>query len=127
VQPYGDRLYLVTVTGEELRAAFDHFADDIGRNGPAVSSNVRFTVDLRRPPGARVSEIVVNDEPVDPRREYTVVVNEFLSSPEWDGSVLAERGDRREAGVTDLDALRRYVAEEGPLSAPETGRISVVG
>ena len=33
----------------------------------------------------------------------------------------------REAGVTDLDALRRYVAEEGPLSAPETGRISVVG
>ncbi|MFS4488682.1 bifunctional metallophosphatase/5'-nucleotidase [Dietzia kunjamensis] len=127
VQPYGDRLYLVTVTGEELHAAFDHFADDIGRNGPAVSSNVRYTVDLRRPPGARVSEIVVDDEPVDPRREYTVVVNEFLSSPEWDGSVLAERGDRREAGVTDLDALRRYVAEEGPLSAPETGRISVVG
>ncbi|UVE94331.1 bifunctional UDP-sugar hydrolase/5'-nucleotidase [Dietzia sp. B32] len=127
VQPYGDRLYLVTVSGEELHAAFDHFADDIGRNGPAVSSNVRYTVDLGRPPGDRVTEIVVDDEPVDPRREYTVVVNEFLSSPEWDGSVLAERGDRREAGLTDLDALRRYVAEKGPLTAPETDRVTVIG
>lgn len=126
VQPYGDRLYLVTVTGDELRAALNHFADDVGRNGPAVSSNVRYTVDLDREPGDRVTEIVVDDEPVDPRREYTLVVNEFLSSPEWDGSVLAERGDRREAGMTDLDALRRYVAEEGPLTAPDTGRITVV-
>lgn len=126
VQPYGDRLYLVTVTGEELQAAFDHFADDIGRNGPAVSSNVSYTVDFGRPPGARVTDIVIDDEAVDPRREYTVVVNEFLSSPEWDGSVLAERGQRREAGLTDLDALRRYVAEEGPLTAPEVGRITVI-
>lgn len=126
VQPYGDRLYLVTVTGRELREAFDHFVDDIGDNGPAVSSNVRYTVDTRRPAGARVSELLVDDEPVDPDREYTVVVNEFLSSPEFRGSPLAERGDRREAGLTDIDALIRYVADEGPLSAPDTGRVRVV-
>ncbi|AVZ38380.1 MULTISPECIES: bifunctional UDP-sugar hydrolase/5'-nucleotidase [unclassified Dietzia] len=126
VQPYGDRLYLVTVTGRELRAAFDHFADDIGDNGPAVSSNVRYTVDTRRPAGARVSELLVDDQPVDPDREYTVVVNEFLSSPEFRGSPLAERGDRREAGLTDIDALIRYVTDEGPLSAPDTGRVRVL-
>lgn len=127
VQPYGDRLYLVSVTGEELRGAFDHFADDIGENGPAVSSNVRYTVDARRPEGSRVTELLVDDEPVDPGRQYTVVVNEFLSSPEFDGSPLAERGQRREAGLTDIDALLRYVSEEGPLSAPEPGRVRVVG
>ncbi|MGF0225880.1 bifunctional metallophosphatase/5'-nucleotidase [Dietzia natronolimnaea] len=126
VQPYGDRLYLVTVTGEELQAAFDHFADDIGDNGPAVSSNVSYTVDTRRPVGARVTELRVDDEPVDPAREYTVVVNEFLASPEFNGSPLAERGDRREAGLTDIDALLRYVEDEGPLSAPEPGRVRVV-
>ncbi|MBB1057107.1 bifunctional metallophosphatase/5'-nucleotidase, partial [Dietzia sp. B19] len=126
VQPYGDRLYLVTVTGEELQAAFDHFADDIGDNGPAVSSNVSYTVDARRPVGARVTELRVDDEPVDPAREYTVVVNEFLASPEFNGSPLAERGDRREAGLTDIDALLRYVEDEGPLSAPEPGRVRVV-
>ena len=126
VQPYGDRLYLVTVTGEELRAAFDHFADDIGANGPAVSSNVSYTVDLRRPEGSRVTEILIDGAPVDPTGTYTVVVNEFLSSPEWNGSVLAERGDRREAGLTDLDALIRYVSEEGPLAAPIPGRIRTV-
>ena len=126
VQPYGDRLYLVTVTGQELRDAFDHFADDIGGNGPAVSSNVRYTVDTRRPEGSRVTEVLVDDEPVDPAREYTVVVNEFLSSPEFDGSPLAERGQRREAGLTDLGALLRYVSEEGPLSAPDLGRVRVV-
>lgn len=126
VQPYGDRLYLVTVTGGELRAAFNHFADDIGRNGPAVSANVRYTVDAGRPAGDRVTEIEVDDEPIDPRREYTVVVSEFLSSPEWGGSVLAERGDRREAGLTDLDAVIRYATDAGPLRAPEPGRVRVI-
>ena len=126
VQPYADRLYLVTVTGEQLHAAFDHFADDIGQNGPAVSSNVRYTVDSRLPEGERVTEILIDDEPVDPQEEYTVLVNEFLSSPEWTGSPFAEAGDRREAGLTDIDALLRYVADEGPLSAPQTGRVRVI-
>ena len=126
VQPYGDRLYLVTVTGEELQAAFDHFADDIGRHGPAVSSNVRYTVNTGQPEGSRVTEIVIDDEPIDPRRNYTVVVNEFLASPEWNGSVLAERGERRESGLTDLAALMRYVADEGPLTAPGSARVNVI-
>jgi 5'-nucleotidase len=126
VQPYGDRLYLVTVTGRELQDAFDHFADDIGDNGPAVSSNVRYTVDTRLPVGSRVTELVIDDEPVDPGRDYTVVVNEFLASPEFNGSPLAEQGERREAGLTDLDALIRYVTEEGPLSAPDLGRVRVI-
>ena len=126
VQPYGDRLYLVTVTGAQLQAAFDHFADDIGANGPAVSSNVRYTVDLRRPEGSRVTELRVDDKPVDPALEYTVVANEFLSSPEFNGSPLADRGVRREAGFTDIGALLRYVADQGPLRAPELDRVRVI-
>lgn len=126
VQPYGDRLYLVTVTGQELQDAFDHFADDIGDNGPAVSSNVRYTVDTGRPAGSRVTELLIDDQAVVPDRSYTVVVNEFLSSPEFNGSLLAERGERREAGLTDIDALIRYVTDEGPLRAPELGRVRVV-
>lgn len=126
VQPYGDRLYLVTVTGEELHATFNYFADDIGQNGPAVSSNVRYTVDTTRPEGSRVTEVLVDDEPIDPQREYTVVANEFLSSPEWNGSPLAEFGERREAGLTDIDALIRYVQETGPLSAPATDRVRLI-
>lgn len=126
VQPYGDRLYLVTVTGDDLQAAFDQFADDIGRHGPAVSSNVSYTVDLNRPEGERVTELLVDGDEVEPNAEYTVVVNEFLSSPEWNGSPFAERGTRREAGHTDISALIRYVTDEGPLAAPAPGRVRVL-
>lgn len=126
VQPYGDRLYLVTVTGDELQKAFDHFADDIGDNGPAVSSNVRYTVDTRRPEGSRVTDLRVDGEPVDPASEYTVVVNEFLASPEFGGSPLAALGERREAGLTDIDALVRYVSDHGPVRAPAPGRVRVI-
>lgn len=126
VQPYGDRLYLVTVTGQELQAAFDHFADDIGDNGPAVSANVRYTVDTRRPAGSRVTDLRIDDQPIDPSREYTVVVNEFLASPEFGGSPLAEQGERREAGLSDIDALVRYVSDHGPIRAPEPGRVRVL-
>lgn len=126
VQPYGDRLYLVTVSGEELRQAFNMFADDIGNNGPAVSANVSYEVDTRRAAGDRVTEVKVDDEPVDPSQEYTVVVNEFLASPEWGGSPMADLGDRREAGLTDIDALVSYVRDEGPLRSPEPGRVTVI-
>ena len=87
---------------------------------------MRYTVDLRRPEGDRVTELLVDGEPVDPGRDYTVVVNEFLSSPEFTGSPLADRGERREAGFTDIDALIRYVSEEGPLRAPALGRVRTV-
>lgn len=126
VQPYGDRLYLVTLTGEELHRAFDHFADDIGDNGPAVSANVRYTVDTRRPAGSRVTDLHVDGEPVDPAREYTVVANEFLTSPEFGGSPLASLDTRREADLTDIEALIRYVSQEGPIHAPEPGRVRVL-
>ncbi|MGX1770416.1 5'-nucleotidase C-terminal domain-containing protein, partial [Dietzia sp. NPDC055343] len=76
--------------------------------------------------GARVTELTVDDEPVDPAAEYTVVVNEFLSSPEWNGSPFAERGTRREAGLTDISALTRYVTDEGPLTSPKPGRVRVI-
>ena len=111
VQPYGDRLYLVTVTGEDLQAAFDLFADDIGRHGPAVSSNVSYTVDLNRPAGDRVTEILVDGTEVEPDAEYTVVVNEFLSSPRERLTVRGRRA-RRESGHTDISALIRYVTDE---------------
>lgn len=126
VQPYGDRLYLVTVTGKELHEAINLFADDIGKYGPAVSANVKYTVDKRRPAGEHVTQIEIDDTPLDPSREYTVVVNEFLASPEWGGSPMADSGDRREAGLTDIDAFVSYVREEGPVRAPKPGRVTVV-
>lgn len=126
VQPYGDRLYTVTVTGEVLQKAFDLFADDIGKHGPAVSNNVRFTVDMNQPELSRVTELTIDGEQVDPNAEYTVVVNEFLSSPEWNGSPFAEHGTRHETGLTDISALSRYVSDEGPLSAPKPGRVTVL-
>lgn len=125
-QPYGDRLYLVTITGAELREAFNTLVEDIGANGPAPSANVRFTVDPERPEGDRVTELIVDDEAVDPDREYTVVVNEFLASPEWGDSPMVDYGHRREAGLTDLDALVSYVRDEGPLRSPEPGRVTVL-
>lgn len=126
VQPYGDRLYLVTVSGDELLEVFDHFADDIGANGPAVSDNVEYTVDTRLPEGERVTEVLVDGEPVDPSRDYTFVVSEFLASPEWGGSPITDSGDRRVAGINDIDALVDYVREEGPVRAPDPGRVTVI-
>lgn len=127
VQPFGDRLHLVTLTGAQLLQSLGHFADDIGRNGAAVSSNVRYTVDRSKPAGARVTDVVVDGSPVDPARSYTVVANEFLVSPEFGGSPLVRPGDRRPANLTDIGALRQYVDAHSPVRAPDTGRISVVG
>src|SRR5699024_4487437 len=103
VQPYGDRLYLVTVSGDELLEMLGHSADDLGAHGPAVSDNAEYTGVTRLPEGVRVTDVLVAAEPLAPSRDYTFVVSGFLAPPESGGSPITDSGGRRVAGINDID------------------------
>jgi 5'-nucleotidase len=88
-------------------------------------SGLTFRVNAEASPGARVSDVRVQNAPVDPNRLYTFAVPDFLIAG-GDGytmfrnqKVLVGPG----AGPTVAAALERYIAERREVSPEVDGRI----
>ncbi|MDC7785155.1 bifunctional UDP-sugar hydrolase/5'-nucleotidase [Rhodoplanes sp. TEM] len=79
--PFSNRVVPVEIGGAELRAAIEHglakLPDPSGRF-PQVSG-LTVEADPSKPPGSRVLSIQVDGRPLDPRRTYTVAVNDFMA------------------------------------------------
>jgi hypothetical protein len=119
------------VTGAQLRAFWeseiDHvFADDptrlFGGWLPRVSGmTVRFRSD--RPRGQRVLSIAVNGEPLEDERVYSIAACE--REGDTDDALCRIRGVAN-ARTLEIDvhaAVRRQLAERGPIRAIEGGRV----
>ncbi|MFL9828267.1 bifunctional metallophosphatase/5'-nucleotidase [Rhodoplanes sp. SY1] len=79
--PFSNRVVPVEIGGTELREAIEHglakLPDASGRF-PQVSG-LTIEADVSKPVGSRVLSILVDGKPLDPRRTYTVAVNDFIA------------------------------------------------
>ncbi len=96
--PFSNRLVVITVTGGVLKAALErcasYFEPEDGR--VAVSerftkpkeehynydhyAGVEYTADLRKPAGSRVSEVLVNGEPLEGGRTYRLAASDYRAT-----------------------------------------------
>jgi 5'-nucleotidase len=89
ILPYENPIVKIEVTGATLRAALEHGVSrsaeerEPGRF-PQVSG-VRFEFDARRQPGSRITSILVNNQPLDDKKSYTLATNTFLVLKGGDG------------------------------------------
>jgi len=123
VQPFGNALVAMTLTGEELKELLEQ--QWLGQDPPRILqvSGVSYAFSASAPAGAKVRDVRIGDAPLDPRNSYRVVVNEFLASG-GDGFTLLTQGRERTVGPNDLDALAAYLgALPQPVEAPQGGRI----
>ena len=79
--PFSNTVTLLEVTGEALHAALERSVDELPRpTGHFLqTAGVRFTVDPARPPGQRVSAVLVEGQPVVPAGLYRVAVPDYLA------------------------------------------------
>ena len=79
--PFGNRVVTLQVTGATLKRAIENglsaLPNAAGRF-PQVSG-ITVEADLSRPPGSRVTAIRVGGAPLDEKRTYTVVTNDFVA------------------------------------------------
>ncbi|NVO16162.1 MAG: bifunctional metallophosphatase/5'-nucleotidase [Rhodoplanes sp.] len=106
--PFGNRVVPVEIGGGELREAIEHglarLPDASGRF-PQVSG-LKIEADISKPPGSRIVSVLLDGKPLDPRRTYTVAVNDFI----------ARGGD----GYTMVrDAKHLLPTDDSPLLANE--------
>ncbi|MDH5235018.1 MAG: 5'-nucleotidase C-terminal domain-containing protein [Gemmatimonadota bacterium] len=117
VQPFANRLVVMTVRGDALRTYFEGL---VGGSGVRYHvSGVRLEFDAAGARGARLRRVTMADgSRLDDRRRYRVVMSDFLAAG-GDGVSLAEDATREELNLVDLDALVDY------LRASARGRLEV--
>ena len=129
VQPFGNTLTLLELTGEEIHRALEWGVAKLPEASGAlvhVSKGTSYEVDLSKPEGSRVGKVVLAGQPLDPKRTYRVVLNTFMANGGDGHEVLKNaKGRRVDLGFVDIDALVDYFRANRPLEARQEGRIVI--
>jgi 2',3'-cyclic-nucleotide 2'-phosphodiesterase/3'-nucleotidase/5'-nucleotidase len=109
LQPFGNRLVRLQLSGAALLAAAEHLLS--GPRPIAHLSGATVSYDPARPAGSRVLGITLDSgEAVRDEGSYTITVNDFLAAGGDGFAMLVDDAEGRvEIGVTDLDALIGYL------------------
>ncbi|AMP01959.1 calcineurin-like phosphoesterase family protein [Collimonas arenae] len=114
--PYGNTLILLTLTGSQIQALLEQQSwleqdRQGGRVMLQVSHGLSYRWDAAKPLGQRVlpGSIKLNGAALDPRGQYRVSVNSFISQGGDGFSLLTQGADRVDTGINDLDALSHYL------------------
>ncbi|HEY7618740.1 MAG TPA: bifunctional metallophosphatase/5'-nucleotidase [Solirubrobacteraceae bacterium] len=129
VQPFGNSLVTMTLTGAQIDRVLEQQWDGQGTNPKVlqVSNGLTYTWSASGPLGSRVdpSTIKINGTTVDPAASYRVTVNSFLADG-GDGFTELRNGTDRLGGAVDLDALAAYLTAHDPIAPTPRDRITVV-
>ncbi|WP_156840687.1 bifunctional metallophosphatase/5'-nucleotidase [Novosphingobium aquimarinum] len=122
VQPFNNQLMTMTVTGEQIRAAFEEGLDDDGAQQVlAPSRGFVVTYDMARPAGSRVLSLMLDGKPLDPQARYRVTMAKFLADG-GDGYATFTKGTDRVLGPVDIDALQSWIAAVPVREVPQENR-----
>jgi len=131
VQPFGNSLVTMTLTGAQIDTLLEQQFDNPTPGASRmlqVSSTINYSWSASAPTGSKVDigSILLNGAPIDPAASYRVTVNSFLADAGDNFSVLAQGTDRL-GGDVDLDAVEKYFdAQVGPVAPPAQDRITVL-
>lgn len=127
VQPFGNTLVTMTLTGAELDTLLEQ--QWAGQPAPvmlAPSQGFSYAWSRSAAEGDKVdpASIRLNGEVIRPEGRYRVTVNNFLAAGGDGFPVLAEGRERVES-VLDIDALKNYLQEHSPIAPRQLDRIRV--
>ena len=124
VQPFGNIMQTVTLTGAQLDAVLEQQWGPTGTKILQISNGFTYTMTVGNAIGDRVSNLALNGTPIDPAGTYRVSINNFLAGG-GDGFTVFTQGTDLQGGPIDLDALVDYFAASSPVAPPPLNRITL--
>jgi 5'-nucleotidase len=119
VQPFGNRLVTMTLTGAQIQGLLDS-QFEVGRL-LQVSKGFAYRIVLFGPgstkPRVEPGSMRLGGKPLEAKRKYRVTVNSFLAAGGDKFEILREGANRRE-GPNDVDALTAYLGRVSSPSKP---------
>jgi 5'-nucleotidase / UDP-sugar diphosphatase len=134
VQPFGNTLYVMDVTGKEFRAALENGVSQweagAGRFGHVAGA--RYSFDLAQKPGSRIVKIETGNAKdgfvaLDDAKVYKIVTNNFVAAG-GDGfdSLKNAKGTRIDTYLPDYSVMTDYFQALKTIDAKVEGRITIL-
>jgi 5'-nucleotidase len=121
VLPFVNNINYVDVTGATLKKVFEQQWQPATASNSflhlGVSKNVQTTLDPSRPLGDRVTSIVIDGQPVDPAKTYTVSTFSFLAQG-GDNFTAFKEGKAIDTGAIDRDLWINGFFGDGTAKSP---------
>ncbi|MDR7084712.1 2',3'-cyclic-nucleotide 2'-phosphodiesterase (5'-nucleotidase family) [Arthrobacter ginsengisoli] len=119
VLPFGNRVSVIEVTGEQLRTGLEFSGGD--RTRPA---GFGYTYTASAPEGSRISDLHTTEGPVDPAGTYTLAITSFVAqgNPAFKNAPVNLSA---EDGTVDVSALIDHIKAVGTLSPDAQPRVTV--
>jgi 5'-nucleotidase len=118
VQPFGNTLVVMELTGAELLAVLARGGG--GRLHPSAGTSYSVR-------GDAVSDVVIAGEPLMMGKVYKVTVNNFTAGGGDNHLELkGAKGARTDTGIVDVDALIEFIGRHSPLAPVGEARIKQV-
>ncbi|MRI31404.1 bifunctional UDP-sugar hydrolase/5'-nucleotidase [Endozoicomonas sp. OPT23] len=113
VQPFGNMLCYVELTGRQLRNYIEDVADIRGISGGlAHFANVKLTME-----GDKLTRLLIGGKPVKKDKKYRLAINEYSASGGNNWPDLSENPTFVNTGYTDAVVLKEYIKKHSPLKA----------
>ena len=128
VQPFGNNLVTVTLTGAQIKQVLEQQFNNpaVGQNRILqVSTGFTYSWSLSAPAGSKVSNMMLNGVAIDPAASYRVTMNSFLADG-GDNFSAFTLGTNRLGGAVDTDALEGYFQAFSPVAPGPMNRITVL-
>ncbi len=106
VQPFGNEIYVLQLTGSELLQVLEAQID--GEDRLTGSSALRYQIDRTQAKGARIQQVTIAGKPLRLDANYRVAINNYLASGGSKQSSLISKKALYNAGF-DRDALTAYL------------------
>lgn len=127
VQPFGNSLVTMTLTGAQIETLLEQQFAGCGASSNRilqVSAGFSYAWSASAPACSKVdpASITLNGTPVDPAASYRVTVNSFLADG-GDSFPILVQGTNRLGGAVDTDAFEAYMDAFSPVEPGPQNRI----
>jgi 5'-nucleotidase len=127
VQPFGNVLNVVTMTGDMIKRVLEQQFDNPtpgGRNMLQVSNGFTYRYRVTAPVGQHVeaASITLGGRPIGPADRVRVEVIDFMVSGGSGYTVFGE-GTEKVVGLVDIDALVQYFRTHSPVAPGPQNRL----
>ncbi len=116
--PFENSIVRMTLKGWQIENLIEESLS--GKGTFLQASGLRCTYSGRNPPGFRLIQISVGEDPLEPERDYLVAVNDFMVSTPVSWPELTQGRDRAVVGLL-RESLKRYLAARKVVT-PSTDR-----
>ncbi|SLN67629.1 Trifunctional nucleotide phosphoesterase protein YfkN precursor [Aquimixticola soesokkakensis] len=128
VLPFQNTLATFEVDGAAVKAALENGVSQVEEGGgrfPQVAG-MTFTVDLTKPAGERISDVMIAGEALDEATSYLLVSNNYVRNGGDGYSMFVDADNVYDFGPDLADVLGDYMIANGPVAPYTDGRITIV-